>query len=188
LWPRHLRLRTRGPIARAAPSTPPCAALPLRPSLTRFTDIARVYHRRVRSSPLAPSAKPICASAFSRDEPLVYHSTTFHCDPYHVHLMVTRRLTSILRPVDWLVLMDDATPSPSPIPSICVALADPHWHRAMEEYMTDPAGQPHLRLGVVSPWPQRGHQQVDFLPQAHVRRLSGSVQGPLGPSRLHSTP
>jgi hypothetical protein len=53
--------------------------------------------------------------------------------------MVTRRAASVLRPVDRLSLAADTTTTPpdaSPVPSsVRAALADPHWHRAMEEYV-----------------------------------------------------
>jgi hypothetical protein len=51
--------------------------------------------------------------------------------------MVTRCATGVLRPVDRLVLMAEAPPDASLVPSsVRVALADPHWRRATEEYMT----------------------------------------------------
>jgi hypothetical protein len=51
--------------------------------------------------------------------------------------MVTRRAASVLQPVDRLILAADTTATPpdaSPVPSsVRIALADPHWCRAMEE-------------------------------------------------------
>jgi hypothetical protein len=48
--------------------------------------------------------------------------------------MLTRRAADVLRPVERLVLMADAPPDASSVPSfVCVALADPHWCCAMEE-------------------------------------------------------
>jgi hypothetical protein len=52
--------------------------------------------------------------------------------------MLTRRAAGVLRPVDRLILAADTTVTPpdaSPVPSsVCTALTDPHWCRAMEEY------------------------------------------------------
>jgi hypothetical protein len=48
--------------------------------------------------------------------------------------MVTRHATGVLRPIDRLILMVDAPPGASSIPSsISAALTDPHWCSAMEE-------------------------------------------------------
>jgi hypothetical protein len=73
-----------------------------------------------------------------RSEPHVYHQVAIHRDPGHVHQMVTRRAASSLHPTDRLILAGDTTTTPldaSPVPSsVHTALADPHWHRAMEEY------------------------------------------------------
>jgi hypothetical protein len=66
----------------------------------------------------------------------VYHPVAIHHDPSHVHRMVTHRATGVLRPVDRLVLTADAPPDVSPVPSsVRAVLADPHWCRAMEEYV-----------------------------------------------------
>jgi hypothetical protein len=63
---------------------------------------------------------------------------TLDRDPGHVQPMVTRRAADVLRPVDRLILAANTAATPpdaSPIPSsVCVVLADPHWHRGMEEY------------------------------------------------------
>jgi hypothetical protein len=68
----------------------------------------------------------------------VYHPVAIHRDPGHVHLMVTRRATCVLRPIDRLILVADTTatlPDASVAPSsVRAALANPHWHRAMEVY------------------------------------------------------
>jgi hypothetical protein len=48
--------------------------------------------------------------------------------------MVTRHTTSVLCPIDRLIMMVDAPPGASPVrSSISAALADPHWCSAMEE-------------------------------------------------------
>jgi hypothetical protein len=51
--------------------------------------------------------------------------------------MVTRRAAGVLRPIEQLILATDMTATPldaSLVPSsIRIALADPHWRRAMEE-------------------------------------------------------
>jgi hypothetical protein len=53
--------------------------------------------------------------------------------------MVTRSVVNVPYPVDRLILAANMTATPpdaSPVPSsICAALADPHWHCAMEEYV-----------------------------------------------------
>jgi hypothetical protein len=102
------------------------------PTATRFADPALVYQRRERATPLAPDAPS------TRTRPLVYHTVAIHRDPGHVHPMVTRRAAGVLCPVDRLILaVDTATtpPNASPAPSsVRAALADPHWHRVMEEY------------------------------------------------------
>jgi hypothetical protein len=68
----------------------------------------------------------------------VYHPDAIHRDPGHIHLMLTRRAAGVLRPVERLILAADTTTTPldaSLVPSsVRTALADPHWHRAMEEY------------------------------------------------------
>jgi hypothetical protein len=69
----------------------------------------------------------------------VYHPVSIHRDPEHVHPMVTRHTVSILCPIDRLILAVDTTAIPldtSSVPSsVRVALVDPHWRRAMEEYV-----------------------------------------------------
>jgi hypothetical protein len=53
-----------------------------------------------------------------------------------VHPMVTRHSAGVFRSVDRLVLTVNAASAPSPVPSfVRAALVDPHWCRAMEEYM-----------------------------------------------------
>jgi hypothetical protein len=73
----------------------------------------------------------------ARSEPPLYHPVAIHRDPGHVHPMVTRRATGVLRPIDRLVLAADTTATPpdaSPVPySVRTAFADQHWRRAMEE-------------------------------------------------------
>jgi hypothetical protein len=106
----------------ATPSAP--ADLGPSTSANRFGDPAIVYHCRDRAMPLAPDA------LLAPTEPPMYHPITIHCDPGHVHLMVTHRATDVLRPVDRLILATDTTATPpdvSPVPSsICAALADHH--------------------------------------------------------------
>jgi hypothetical protein len=76
----------------------------------------------------------------TRSESPVFHPIFIHRDPRHVHLMVTRRVTDVLRLVDRLILAADTTATPpdaSLVPSsIRATLADPHWCHAMEEYAT----------------------------------------------------
>jgi hypothetical protein len=145
----------------------PSAPTDLGPSTSanRFDDPAIVYHYRDRAMPLAPDA------LLAPTEPPVYHPVTIHCDHRHVHLMVTRRATDVLRPVDRLILATDTTATPrnaSPVPSyICAALADHHWCCAIYGGgLCGPAGQPHLGPGALSTRHQRGHRQVALSPQA----------------------
>jgi hypothetical protein len=49
-----------------------------------------------------------------------------------------------------------------------------------------PARQPHLESGAASTRHQRGYRQVDHPPQADLGWLTRPLQGPLGPSGLHS--
>jgi hypothetical protein len=63
----------------------------------------------------------------------VYHPVAIHRDPGHVHPTVTRHAAGVLYaidPADTTATPLDASLFPS---SVCVALVDPHWHRAMEE-------------------------------------------------------
>jgi hypothetical protein len=100
--------------------------------VARFADPAIVYHRRERATP------SISDALSARTEPPVYHSVAIHRDPGHVHPMVTHRAAGVLRPVDRLILATDTTAAPpgaSAVPSVRATLADPHWRRAMEEYV-----------------------------------------------------
>jgi hypothetical protein len=138
------------PAPRAAPSTPARFANPAlvyhcrghattsappdtgpSPSVARFADPAVVYHRR---EPAIPATLDVPAV---HSESSVYHPVAIHRDPGHVHPLVTRRAAGVLRPVDWLILAaatSSTPPDASPVPSsVCTALADPHWRRAMEE-------------------------------------------------------
>ncbi|WVZ96571.1 hypothetical protein U9M48_042192 [Paspalum notatum var. saurae] len=80
------------------------------------------------SSPESAAHAPARARAVSP----VYNPPVLHWDPHHVHPMVTRQTTGVLRP---RVLSAAATePRISPVPSsVRDALADPHWGRAIEE-------------------------------------------------------
>jgi hypothetical protein len=113
-WPRHY-LGALGPSPRAA----------------HFADPAAVYHRREPAMPAPPDVQTV------RPEPFVYHPVTIHRDPGLVHPMVTQRAAGVLRPIDRLILATDTSTTPpdaSLVPSsVCTALADPHWRRAMEE-------------------------------------------------------
>jgi hypothetical protein len=71
-----------------------------RPRLARFTDPALVYHRRGRAAPSAPADPP----ARPCTEPPVYHLVAIHRYLDHVHTMVTIRTTSVLCPIDRLIL------------------------------------------------------------------------------------
>jgi hypothetical protein len=92
--------------------------------MARLADTAVVHPRR----------KPTTSVAL---EPSVYHPVVIHRDPGHTPPMVTRHVAGV-RPVDRLILAADTSATPpnaSPVPSsVCTALADPHWRRAMEEY------------------------------------------------------
>jgi hypothetical protein len=114
-----------------APSTPPALRVALSTSAARFADPVVVYHRREPAAPVAPNVLA------ARSELPVYHPVAIHRDPGHVHPMVTRRVADFLRPVDRLILAaDDPTPpDASPVLSIRTALTDPHWCRAVEEYV-----------------------------------------------------
>lgn len=91
--------------------------------MTRFADPALVYHRREWPTPLG-SRRP--TYPFPASSPPVYHPTAIHCDLGHIHPMATRRATTVLRPVDRLILTVDAPPDASPVPSsIRTALANP---------------------------------------------------------------
>ena len=110
-------------------SAPESSALPdpgPSTSATCFTDPAVVYHRRGPATPLAPESS-------------VYHPIAIHRDPGHIHLMVTRRAAGVLRPIDRLILAADTITTPpdalSVPSSVRTTLADPHWRRAMEEYV-----------------------------------------------------
>jgi hypothetical protein len=117
----------RGSSPASAPTDPGPST-----STTRFAEPTVVYHRRKTTAPAALDVST------SHSEPPVYHSVAIHRDPGHAHPMVTRRAASVLRLVDRLILAADKTTTPldaSPVPSsVRAALADPHWHRAMEEY------------------------------------------------------
>jgi hypothetical protein len=114
---------------RATPSAP--ADPTPSTSVVRFTDPAPIYHQRERATPLAPNVPS------ARTEPPVYHPVAIHRAPGHVHPMVTRHAVSVLRPIDRLILAADTAATPpdaSSVPSsVRATLADPHWHRAMEE-------------------------------------------------------
>jgi hypothetical protein len=59
----------------------------------------------------------------------VYHPPVIYQDPRHTHPMVTQQAVGVLRPATL-----SATSGVSLIPSsVCKALADPYWRRAMEE-------------------------------------------------------
>jgi hypothetical protein len=140
------------PVPRAALSTHTAPRAAPSTSAARFADLALVYHRRVRdtASALAVPATPMSAARFTNPtlvyhrrameppsapddpsactEPPVYHSVAIHCDPGHVHPMVTCRAAGVLRLVDRLILAADTTATPpdaSLVPSsVCAALAD----------------------------------------------------------------
>jgi hypothetical protein len=86
-------------------------------SAIQFVDPIVVYHHRQPATPAAPESS-------------VYHLVAIHCDPWHIHPMVTRRAGGVLRPVDRLILAADTTTSPpdaSLVPSsVRIALDDPH--------------------------------------------------------------
>jgi hypothetical protein len=69
----------------------------------------------------------------------VYHSPLLHRDPRHVHPMVTRHAAGTLPPRFLAATSGDS--QVSPVPSVCAALLNPHWRRAMEEYAALVANQ-----------------------------------------------
>lgn len=131
-------------------------------------DIHCQPHPRLPPSWLEAWSNPTVALApSSRDEAPVHHPVAIHRYPDHVHIMVTHRLVSVLRPVGRLVLTTDTASAPSPIPSsIRAAVVDPHWRRAMKEYAALLANL--MGPSVVSTGHQRSNRQVDFPPQAHL--------------------
>jgi hypothetical protein len=62
----------------------------------------------------------------------VYHPPLLHLDPRHVYPMVTRHAAGTLPPRVLAATIGDSQVSPVPS-SVCTALLDPHWRRAMEE-------------------------------------------------------
>jgi hypothetical protein len=125
----HVRPRRRLAQPREASVSPaqPRAAL-ASPAPTRmapsYTNPIQMYQRRSRcGAPVHPRAKP-----------LAYHPIVVHQDPRHIHPMVTRCATGVLRAPDRSIL--SATSSPALLPlttTVRGALADPKWLCAMEE-------------------------------------------------------
>jgi hypothetical protein len=113
-------------VYRCRGSAPPSVPTDPGPSTraVRFADPAVVYHRRESATPVAP------AVSAPRSEPSVYHPDAIHCEPEHIHPMLTRHAAGVLWPVDRLILAADMTNTPpdaSPVPSpVRTALADPH--------------------------------------------------------------
>jgi hypothetical protein len=62
----------------------------------------------------------------------VYHPPLLHRDPRHVYPMVTRHAAGTLPPRVLAATPRDSQVSPVPS-SVCTALLDTHWHRAIEE-------------------------------------------------------
>lgn len=117
------------PVASARAMRDPAS----RPSSARFVDLTCVYQRYVQSGPPVTSFdESPSALACSCDESSMRHPVAIHHDHHHIHPMVTRRSTCVIRLVDRLVLTADTALAPSLIPSIHIALADPHGRRAME--------------------------------------------------------
>jgi hypothetical protein len=76
--------------------------------------------------------------------------------------------------------------SPSPVPSFVLdVLVDPHWCRTMEEYTALLTN--HTWDLVPCPLTATWSLTIDLPPQAQVRWLLGSVQGPFVPSGFHSS-
>jgi hypothetical protein len=110
IYHQHVRA-TPSALTEPAPST----------SVARFADLALVYRCRERATTSAPDDPP------THIEPPVYHPVTIHRNLGHVHPMVTSRTTSVLRPANRLILMADAPPNASPVPSsVRTAHTDPH--------------------------------------------------------------
>ena len=135
--PRTASSTEPAPREALSPPATPCVAPST--SAARFANPALVYHCRER----ATSSVPADSHARSRTEPPVYHPVAIHRDPDYVHPMVTHRATGVLRPVNWLILTADAPLNASSVPSS--VRVDPHWHRAMEEYVALLAN--HICLG-----------------------------------------
>jgi hypothetical protein len=53
--------------------------------------------------------------------------------PDNPHRMITRGKTGFKVVPDRLDTVATSSPTPTPIPSACAALADPHWRTTMEE-------------------------------------------------------
>jgi hypothetical protein len=100
----------------------------------------------VRSGSPVSSDTPPLAPTRSHDVPSVHHLVDIHRDTRHVHPLVTRRSTSVLRPVDRLVCSDSL---------LCPLLCSYHARRSPKVLcyggVCGLASQPHLGLGVVSP-------------------------------------
>jgi hypothetical protein len=110
----------------AHPSLVPDSLTPTSPPLSYFAIPAQVYpHCAQEGAPMAttPPTRP--------DDWLVVHPVEVARLEQHVHPMVIRRIASIVKPVDQLVL-EASTSSPlCPEPSFThSALADPIWTRS----------------------------------------------------------
>jgi hypothetical protein len=90
------------------PSAPTKPALST--SAARFVDPALVYHHHEQATPLAP------VDSSARTKPPVYHPVAIHCNPRHVHTMVTRHAVDVLRPINRLILTSDAPLDASSVP------------------------------------------------------------------------
>jgi hypothetical protein len=101
---------------------------------TRFVNLTYVYQQCLWSCPPVCSFdEPPCAFAHSHDKLSVHHLVAIHCDPCHVHSIVSHQLAGALRLVDPMVLTAATTLTPSPFPSsVRTTLVDPQWLRAME--------------------------------------------------------
>jgi transposase InsO family protein len=160
-----VRVYQRRPPVPTSPAAGPPPPVPP----ARFAQPVCVYQRRrpppgfapppspsppLSSSPPVPSppaAQPVAQSPpgtpippprppAARVEMPVYHPPLLHRDPRHVHPMVTRHAAGTLPPRALATTTEDSQVSPVPS-SVRTTLLDPHWRRAMEEYVALVANQ-----------------------------------------------
>jgi hypothetical protein len=87
-----------------------------------------------RLSPAHDDCAPDTRCLTSRSEPPVYHPVAIHRDLGHVHPMVNRRATGVLRLVDRLILAADKTSTPLYAFPIPPPLCRPHWPALASDY------------------------------------------------------
>jgi hypothetical protein len=188
-----------GPSGGGGTASPTGPSVPTPPA--RFAQPVQVYQRRPPPPgfepppppsppsppvPSPPAAPPVAQSPpgtptpslwppAARVETSVYHPPLLHRDLRHVHPMVTRHVAGTLPPRVLAATTGESQVSPVPS-SVRIALLDPHWRQAMEEYAALVANQT---------W-DLVPRQVDLDAQAAGRWYPGAVQGSLGSSGFHS--